>query len=304
MVGPTYADNTYCLSDKGKISRRTSRCLISKFTETFADQLAPGRRLPRSRSLALKLLAAKRNMEGGCVTDGGTCPVRVDVCRNGCVLFMGEFRLLDRCPVANCRETRYRNVKRRVDGSTIKQPWKQVIVRSLIARLREMMSTDWLRPYMRNRTGSTDGSLRDVYDASLYREVMVDLKQPFDQAIYLSTDGASIGSWNGASYYPVVATFLNLPVWLRDKFEMSFASAFINGKPSSEEMQAISLILADELSTLEKGILVERFDANGNPVPGGTIRLRARFVLSSTDLRADSLMTCRTQAPATFGACP
>ena len=226
------------------------KTLEKRLGETFVDLLP-------TKFSNIEKYASIDDMEGTSFTE----PDYVDICRNGCVLFRGEYAELEKCPKCNSQ---------RLDPKTTK-PVKEISYWSI----KKWIKNKWATPgaasllkYAYHRKRETATSMSDIYDGSLWKNKFITLVEkqkgasisPYDLCFALSCDGTPIQSLRNASFTPVLICTLNLPPWVRYKFGAVFLAALIPQLDKSNFNVVLEPIIEEFRDLFTNGMTIQDAD--------------------------------------------
>lgn len=185
-----------------------------------------------------------------------------DCCPRICCCFTGSYENLDRCPFPDCQEPRY---------DTFGKPRMRFQHLPVGPRLQAMFLNDEiikLLDYRTNRTpGDQSGSVSDVFDGKLYRDLCNKFVrtdgQTFDHkyfegkrdiALGLSLDGFPIFNKRKFSAWPVILINYNLPPDIRTHLVHLLCYGVIPSPKAVKDIDSFLYPLYRELEKLAKGV--------------------------------------------------
>jgi hypothetical protein len=185
-----------------------------------------------------------------------------DCCPRICCCFEGPYENLDHCPFPDCQEPRYNQNGR---------PRMQFQHLPVGPRLQAMFLNETmvkLLGYRATRTpGDSPGSVSDVFDGKLYRDLCEEFVQVGDQtfdhkyfqgkhdiALGLSLDGFPLFNKSNLSAWPVILLNFNLPPDIRTHLVHVLCYGVIPTPKAVRDMDSFLYPLYRELEKLAKGI--------------------------------------------------
>ena len=231
-------DCTLMLLNVCRTHKVTNEC-ISELLHLFSNVILPSpNSLPTSERMASNMLNRL-----GLKYDA------IDVCRNGCVLFRGEFAELEACPL--CEASRFKTV-----GQS-RVPIKVLRHFPLVPRLRRMFSTPQLASLMtwHAENMSDDGMMRGPFDSPQWESIRD--KYPEFEAesrnmhLGMCADGLNPHSQKRSTHSlcPVLLLNYNIPPWLTIKRFFIMLSLLIPG-PDAVTAHRFDVFLAPLLEEL------------------------------------------------------
>ena len=193
----------------------------------------------------------------------GLKPEYSDCCIKICCCFTGSYEKLDRCPFPECQEPRYDksgNPRMRFQHLPVGPRLQAMFLNKDIIKLLD---------YRTNHTSRPDhpGSMSDVFDGKLYRELCKKFVQVGDQtfdhryfedkhdiALGLSLDGFPIFNKRNLSAWPVILINFSLPPDIRTHLIHLLCYGVIPSPKAVKDIDSFLYPLNCELEKLARGI--------------------------------------------------
>lgn len=206
----------------GSITRAAARELVRNFHESVGPLML---NVPANKHQLDNMMIA--NAQESASTAGP--PRQLRACEH--TIFHGKFAETRACP--ECKE--------------LAQDCKVVFVNSVLERLKCAIAAAPDK-YRHTPSFSEDGgTVASVWDGTEYRRKSRELTGPWDQIISLHTDGVSVTTFNGKSFYPILCVPRNLRSDQATKSENIIIAALWEGTASTKGAQTLITPLVDEL---------------------------------------------------------
>jgi hypothetical protein len=188
-------------------------------------------------------------------------PTFIPMCVNSCCAFIDQFANNETCPW--CGQASYS-----IDSSNVKSPRKVATFLPLLDRLKiqyndpkRSLDLRYRHHYINNNEYEKGGSISDIFDGNLYKELSEDgfFKDERDIALIGSMDGYQIFKQRTEDCWVVMFINANLPSNERVKKENLLISAVIPGPSQPKNFNSFLRPIVDELKMLKGKILIILF---------------------------------------------
>jgi Transposase family tnp2 len=167
------------------------------------------------------------------VKDLGMPVVKIDVCKNSCMLYWGADEKLLQCKF--CSENRY---KPRFAAKKKLIPWKKMYYLPLANRLQRLYESQRTAPHMRWHAehAAKPGEMKHPSDGKAWKDFNAIFRnfasEPRNVYLCLCTDGFAPYGQSGGNYslWPVIMSPYNLPPDMCLKREVMFLTLLIPGR--------------------------------------------------------------------------
>jgi hypothetical protein len=183
----------------------------------------------------------------------GIKPIFIPMCINSCCALTDQLANNEMCPY--CDQAAYN-----IDSSNVRTPRKVATFLPLLDRLKlqyndPKRSSDlrYRHQYINNNEYEEGGSIGDIFDGNLYKELAEDgyFKDERDIALIGSTDGYQIFKQKTDDCWVIMFVNANLPPNERVKKENLLISAIIPGPSQPKDFNSFLRPIVDELKMLE-----------------------------------------------------